>query len=568
MSERSFLPETLKISSWDDLSPFFEDLANAELAGPEALKTWIARRDELENAISEDLAWRYIKMTCDTADEEAKNAYLQFVNEIQPHLAVWSDKLNNKLVAAQGATDLEQDQAYFIYLRSVRKSVEMFREENVPIQTELQQLSQKYSSIQGAMSVEWEGKELTLQQLALKLKDTNRAVREKAFELIARRRLENEQELDDLFNQMIQLRHQLALNAGYQNYAEYMFDARGRFDYSMDDCFAFHKAVEEKVVPLNRELLRQRAQQMQLERLKPWDTDVHPLGLAPLKPFANSEDLLNKGIQCLNRIDPYFGECLRTMQEMGHLDLESRKGKSPGGYNYPLMETGVPFIFMNAAGSLRDLETLVHEAGHAVHSFYAQDLPLGIFRNTPSEVAELASMSMELISMPGWEVFFTDKSENTRAQKEQLQGILGTLPWIARVDAFQHWLYRNPQHSIEERKAYWNELGERFGSGEIVDWSEWEHVRDSSWQRQLHIFELPFYYIEYGFAQLGAIGVWKNVLEKGREGLDAYKNALKLGNTRSIPEIYQEAGVEFAFDPEHVAALMDKVQQAIEKLEA
>jgi oligoendopeptidase F len=561
----TFIKPDFEFQAWSDLLTLFEQLESDHIDDVNALAEWIAKRDELDNFLSENMAWRYIRMTCDTADESARDAYLFFVNKIQPELAVWSDRLNQKLIQSSACPQLEKDPAYFIYLRSVRKSVEMFREENIPIETELQNLSQQYSQIQGNMSVEWEGEEKTLQQMALLLKDTDRNLRKRAYDKIAERRLQDVDQLNQLFSKMISLRHQLALNAGYANYADYMFDARGRFDYRMEDCFSFHRAVEQKVVPLFRELMQDRRDHMQLADLRPWDTDVHPMGKQPLKPFTNGEELLEKGIACLNHIDPYFGQCLSTMQEMGHLDLESRKGKSPGGYNYPLMQTGVPFIFMNAAGSLRDVETLVHEAGHAVHSFLAQDLPLGIFRNTPSEVAELASMSMELISMEGWKEYFHLEEDLKRAQREQLEGILSTLPWIATVDAFQHWIYRNPDHTTEERVAYWNELGERFGSG-LVNWQGYEEVFNASWQRQLHIFELPFYYIEYGFAQLGAIGVWKNYLANTKEGLEQYKGALAMGYTRSIPELYEAAGVRFAFDPQSVDLLMQLVKEYIAQL--
>lgn len=567
MQQKSFIQPDFNFEDWADLLPLFEQLEGCQIDQGKALAEWIANRDELDNFLSENLAWRYIRMTCDTADEDARAAYLFFVNNIQPELAVWSDRLNQKLIHSPACKQLEKDPAYFIYLRAVRKSVEMFREENIPLETELQNLSQEYSQIQGNMSVDWEGEEKTLQQMGLLLKDTDRDIRKRAFDKIAERRLQDADRLDQLFSKMIGLRHQLALNAGYANYAEYMFEARGRFDYRMEDCFAFHRAVEEKVVPLFRERMKDRRKKMKLAALRPWDTDVHPLGLQALKPFSNGKELLQKGIACLNHIDPYFGKCLSTMQNMGHLDLESRKGKSPGGYNYPLMQTGVPFIFMNAAGSLRDVETLVHEAGHAVHSFLAQDLPLGIFRNTPSEVAELASMSMELISMPGWKKYFGNEQDLKRAQIEQLEGILSTLPWIATVDAFQHWIYQNPKHTTEERVAQWNELGERFGSG-LVAWDGYEQVFNTSWQRQLHIFELPFYYIEYGFAQLGAIGVWKNYQEDSQSGLEKYKQALALGYTRSIPDLYEAAGVHFAFDPESVQLLMQSVEEYIAKLNA
>jgi len=305
---------------------------------------------------------------------------------------------------------------------------------------------------------------------------------------------------------------------------------------------------------------------LQLNELKPWDTGVDPLGREPLKPFDGGEDLLTKTLTCLTDTDPFFGACLQTMKERKLLDLESRKGKAPGGYNYPLAESNVPFIFMNASGNLRDVETLVHEAGHAVHSFLMAPLALNAFKNTPSEVAELASMSMELITMDAWNIYFNNEAETKRAQLEQLEGVITTLPWIATVDAFQHWVYVNPNHTREERATKWLELTKRFGSG-MVDYGGFEDALKYSWHKQLHIFEIPFYYIEYGFAQLGAIGMWKLFSENKTNGIDLYKKALTKGYTVSIPEVFKTAGLSFNFSPEYVYQLFDFVNQNIQTLD-
>lgn len=563
---RHFVQESFKASSWEEVLPYFESLLNDHPQNRKELEAWVARRDELDNVLSEELAWRYIRMTCDTLDPEKEKAYLQFVNEIQPSLASYSDKLNKKVLAIQAVSELEQSSAaYQIYFRHLKKSAEMFREENIPLQTQLQNLSQKYSALQGGMTVTLDGKEITLQQAAVHLKSLDRTYRKQVFELILQRRQQDVAELELLFDEMLQLRHQMALNAGYSDFRVYMFDALGRFDYTPEDCLNFHKAIEQVVVPLNRKLMEERRQKLGLDTLKPYDTEVDPSGAAPLKPFEGGDALLQKGIQSLSAVDPFVSQCLQTMKEMGHLDLESRKGKAPGGYNYPLMESGVPFIFMNAAGTLRDVETLVHEAGHALHSFLANDISLGIFKNTSAEVAELASMSMELLSMKGWDAFFENEEELKRAKREQLEGILATLPWIATVDAFQHWLYTHPGHSAEERAQEWLRLGKRFGTG-LIDWSEYKEAEPYTWHRQLHIFELPFYYVEYGFAQLGAIGVWKNSLVDEAQAIRDYMAALRLGNTRTIPELYQSAGVRFAFDSVYVAELMQSVWDQRNKL--
>ena len=296
----------------------------------------------------------------------------------------------------------------------------------------------------------------------------------------------------------------------------------------------------------------------------PWDTDVDPEGKSPLKPFKTGKELIQKSIKMFNDSDPFFGECLKTMKEINHLDLESKNGKSPGGYNYPLYETGIPFIFMNAVGSHRDLVTMIHEGGHAIHSFLSKDLELTEFKNLPSEVAELASMSMELISMEKWNQFYNIEDCN-RAKKEQLETILKILPWIAQIDEFQHWVYVNHSHTSKERKNKWLSLCKEYGTG-LIDWSKNEDILATSWQRQLHIFEVPFYYIEYGIAQLGAVSIWKNFIENNEKAIEQYKNALRLGYTKSIPEIYKEANVKFDFTINHITELSSFLEKELEKI--
>lgn len=566
MSNRQFLPADLNITSKEDILPFFENLLSREIHSKDDFQTFLQDVSEIDSVISEDMAWRYIRMTCDTQNKEHEKAYLTFVQDIQPHLAPFEDQLNRKIVDSPFAAEFESDQAMHIYLRSLRGAVELFREENIPLQAEVQTLAQEYSSIQGAMSIEHDGKEYTMQQAGNFLQRTDRELRETVWKKMAARRQEDTEKLENLFDTMISKRHQIAVNAGFANFRDYMFKALGRFDYTKEDCFRFHEAIEHNVVPMLRTLTQKRKDQLGLEVLKPWDTSVDVLGREPLKPFDGGEDLLNKSLRCLNAVDPWFSECLKYMREHHLLDLESRKGKAPGGYNYPLAESNVPFIFMNASGNLRDVETLVHEAGHAIHSFLMAPLKLNAFKNTPSEVAELASMSMELISMDGWNAFFDNDNELNRAKLEQMEGIIGTLPWIAQVDAFQHWIYENPTHSQAERRAKWLELSARFGTG-MVDYAGFENALAYSWHKQLHIFEIPFYYIEYGFAQLGAIGMWKQYTENRSTGLESYKKALKLGYTQSIPKVYEAAGLSFGFSDSYVKSLFDFLQSAIESAE-
>ncbi|MDA0196744.1 MAG: M3 family oligoendopeptidase [Bacteroidetes bacterium] len=563
-AKRSFLPEAFRIEKWDAIKPYFDDLQNREIGNVVELKRWFKDRSELEAVLSEDMGWRYIKMTCDTTDEQLKKAFNYFVAEIDPKIAPYNDQLNKKALASPFLDQITEP-GYAILIRNMKMAVEIFREENIPINAELSQKTPEFGAISGAQSIEWDGQELTLQQAAVKLQENNREVREKVYHQITARRLQDKEKLDDLFSVLIQLRHKIARNADFENYRDYMFAAMSRFDYTPEDCFNFHDAVEKNVVPILNELASERKNKLDFEDLRPWDKAVDVSGKTPLEPFNSSRDLIDKTIECFNQLDPFLGQCLSIMDQMGHLDLESRKGKSPGGYNYPLMEIGVPFIFMNATSTLRDLVTIVHEGGHAVHSFLTRDLELSDFKSTPSEVAELASMSMELISMDHWDLFFTNADDLKRAKKEHLEQIMETLPWVATIDKFQHWIYENPNHSVDDRKAAWNRIFNQF-SDSITNWRGLEPNRDYLWQKQLHLFEVPFYYIEYGMAQLGAIAVWKNFKIDPQKGLDGYMAALKLGSLKTIPEVYAAANIKFDFSSAYIKELMDFVKGELKEL--
>lgn len=563
ITQRRFLPNKLKVTSWDVLAPYFNQLVERPINNKHDLEEWLKDRSELEAFVSEDLAWRYVKMTCNTEDKELEKAYLFFVTEIEPQISPINDKLNRKLVDCPYIDELDKDK-YFIYLRGIKKEIEIFREANVPLMAEIATESQKYGSIVGGLMVEIDGKELTLQQAANYLKNPDRTKRETAFNKINEKRLAHAQELDQLFDKLIALRHQVAVNAGFENYRDYMFAALGRFDYEPEDCFAFHAAIQQEVVPLVKQFNEKREKELGF-KLRPWDLEVDTQNREALEPFTSGADLLDKTVKCFRKVDDYFAWCIETMDNMGRLDLESRKGKAPGGYNYPMAETSVPFIFMNAASSTRDVETMVHEGGHAVHSFLSKDLELAAFKNCPSEVAELASMSMELISYDGQDEFYRTPEEFTRAKEEHLEGIIKILPWIATIDKFQHWIYTHPTHTADERKAYWIELSKEFGTG-MVDWSGYEHIQAYTWQKQLHLFEVPFYYIEYGMAQLGALGVWRNFLTDKKKAVTQYKEALSLGYTKPIGDIYNAAGVEFNFSASYIKSLMEFVKAELNKL--
>lgn len=561
---RNFIGEDFTLGPWEDLKPFYENLKQRELTGVEDLRAWFIDRSELESYLSENFAWRYIRQTCDTGNEALISELQFFITEIQPQLAAFGNELDKK-VAESPFLDALNEKGFDVMLRGMRKSIEIFREENIPLQTEAQSEERKYGAINGAMTVTLDGEEMTLQKASDRLQSTDRMVREAAWRAVAERRYEDHSALDELLNKLVSLRDQMGKNAGFANYRDYMFAAMGRFDYTPQDCFDFHHAVAGAVVPILNTMAAERKAKLQLTALRPWDHKVDVEGRAPLKPFEGGEDLLDKTIRCFTRLDPFLGDCLRVMKAMNHLDLESRKGKAPGGYNYPLSEIGVPFIFMNATSNLRDMVTLLHEGGHAVHSFLTRDLLLGNFKHTPSEVAELASMSMELLTMDYWDEFFDNAQDLKRAKRQHLESIIETLPWVATVDKFQHWMYENPEHTSEERAIAWEGIFSDFAEN-VTDWSGLEKFKHYLWQRQLHIYEVPFYYIEYGIAQLGAIAVWKNYREDKQKGLDGYLAALKLGYTAPIGEIYAAANIPFDFSEDYIAELIGFVKEELESV--
>ena len=566
MPARRFLPAVLSFESWETIEPWFKALHERPVSSAAELLQWLKDFSELDAVLDEEMAWRYIRSTCDTANPEFEKAYDFFVEQIEPKAAPWFQELFKKLDSNPYRDTLDPD-VYSVFLRTVRNDISIFREKNIPLFTAIDKLKQDFGKIVGDMMVEVNGGELTIQQAFTLLKSTDRELRRDVFGKIWNRRLADRSTLDKLFDKLCVLRQKVAVNTGFTNFRDYSFAALGRFDYTKEDCFRFHEAVAAEVVPFISELEAERKKLLGVSALRPYDLDVDPTGKPPLKPFLDGDDLLDKTTTCLGLVRSSYAEYISTMRRMGHFDLDSRKGKAPGGYNYSLSETGVPFIFMNSAGSPRDLITMVHEAGHAIHSFLEHPLPINALKNPPSEVCELASMSMELISMEHWHVFYPDPADLRRARQEQLEKVLGTLPWVATVDKFQHWIYENEGHTAEQRSEAWTEVMSRFEPA-IIDWSGLEEARRNNWQKQLHIFEVPFYYIEYGMAQLGAIAVWRNYLVDPEKALDGYEAALKLGYTQPIGKIYEAAGIRFDFSQEYVRELVHFVKEQLEKLKA
>ncbi|MBI1802397.1 MAG: M3 family oligoendopeptidase, partial [Chloroflexi bacterium] len=436
----------------------------------------------------------------------------------------------------------------------------LFRESNVPLETEQDLLTHEYQAIMGALTVQFDGAERTLAQMGPIMEETDRARREAAFRAVGERRYQEREKLDALFDQLRDLRAQMAANADYANYRDYMFDAMLRFDYTPADCFSFHSAVETHVVPLIQKIYARRRAQMQLDSLRPWDTQPDPLGRPPLRPFKTARELIDGCARIFERVDPQLGSQFRQLDDSGLLDLENRKGKAPGGYQEFFNEARLPFIFMNAVGAQYDVETLLHEGGHAFNALAARSEWLGPYRHPPLEFAEVASMGMELIAADYLEEFHAP-ADAARARNDHLEGIVTLLGWIATVDAFQHWLYTYPRHTQAERAAQWAQTYRRFNGA--VDWRSLEHFLQTSWHRQLHIFEVPFYYIEYGIAQLGALQVWRNMRQNRAAAVAAYRRALAVGGSRPLPDIYAAAGIQFRFDAEIIAPLMEMLAKEL-----
>jgi len=454
-------------------------------------------------------------------------------------------------------------QRYEVFDRDTKQHVALFRPENVPLETEEAKLGQQYQKVSGSLTVQFRGEEKTLVQMGKFQEEPDRALRQETWELVAKRRLTEREKFEDFFDGLVKVREKIATNAGFTNYRDYAFKARGRFDYTPEDCFAFHEAIEKEVMPLQRELQSMRREQLKLPALRPWDLSVDPLNRPPLKPFEKVDQMVASTQRVFDRLDGGLAGGFRAMQEKRLLDLDNRKGKAPGGYQSTLAESRLPFIFMNAVGLQRDVETILHEAGHAFHALATREEPLYAYRGSPIEFCEVASMSMELLGNEFLEEFYSTNDAN-RARRTHLEGIVGIFPWIATVDAFQHWIYTHPNHTRAQRSAAWLALLNRFGGD--VDWTGYEETRTNLWHKQLHIFLYPFYYVEYGIAQLGALQVWANSKHDKKESLANYQRALALGNSRPLPELFAAAGCKFSFNSDTVKPLVQLVKNELAKL--
>lgn len=555
--KRKYYSESFDASDWKQVEGEYKKLLILEIGSAEELILFWQRVSELEKMIEDALAWLYIRMTQYADNKEHKDAFNNFMATIGAGSQKYSHKLKIKFFESPFREQLGAE--YEHLNRIISNEIEIFREENVDLSVKEQELASRYGEITSKMTVFFDGEEKTIQQLAPYLEKIDRSVREKAWRAMFERYAQDKDKLDELFDELKKIRVQMAKNAGSKNYRDYMHKLKGRFAYTPEDLLAFHDAVEKIFVPLIREFDEQRKEKLGVTVLRPWDMKAELEGVIP-RPFLDHDDMIKKAIEAVGGVEGKFAKELMDMQEAGFIDAENRKGKAPGGYCYPLYEYGSSFIFMHAVGVRRDVETIVHEAGHAMHNLFCKEQEIMQYCITPHEVAELASMSMELMTLPSWHVFYDDKFLK-KISKRALMDKIYTLPWAVTVDAFQHWIYLNPDHSITQRGEYFSSLLDRFAIG--GDWNDLEKEKAMRWMMQLHIFEVPFYYIEYAIAQLGALGIYRNFLDSSQNAVEKYKKFLSLGYTCPVDEIYETAGVPFDFSVGHLEQIADFVRKQV-----
>ena len=554
-------PTAFAKATWEEVVPYFDDLLERPLDAS-TVEEWLSAWSRLEELVTEAAAQAMIAYTIDTSDSKKEKDHLRFSTEILPKMEERSVELARKFVALGHSTpELATTLARF------RTSIEIFREANVPLFSELEELSARYQRITGSMTVTWDGEERPLPQLQPFLKSPDRAIRERAFRAATQPYMEEHGALAGLFDRMFELRQRAARNAGFANFRDYIFPAKYRFDYTPADCELFHEAVERTAAPAVARIMEHRRQRLGLDALRPWDLAVDPYRAAPLRPFETVDQFVGAARRVFDRVDPVLGGQFQTMIDERLLDLDSRKGKAPGGYCETLHFRGRPFIFMNAVGLVDDVMTLLHEAGHAFHAFASHRQPLIWQRHPGSEAAELASMSMELLASPhlAKPTGYFSPEDHRRAWLEHLEDVLLSLVHIASVDAFQTWIYTSADGAdAVARDEAWLRIRSRFERG--VDWSGLERERVARWYRQLHIFMYPFYYIEYGIAQIGALQIWRNSLADHSGAVARYREALALGAVRTLPDMYRAAGARLSFDAGLIGELVQLVEDQIDKI--
>ncbi len=559
-------PFPIDPTNWETFRSRYERLLTAPL-DESNLSDWLKEWSDLNRLVEEAGSIIYIESTLDTADPAREKAFLDFVENVEPHFRRADQALKERLLAQVDDDVLGPEMT--IPLRKMRNQAELYREANVPLFTELAKLGNEYDKITGGMKADWDGEEKNLSQLDSLLRRRDRAVRERAWRTIMSLWQGKRDELNALYSQMLVLRQQIAENAGLPDFRAYTYRAYNRFDYSPDDSLRFHEAIEAVVVPAARRVYEKKRAQLGLEALRPWDVVVDAGGEPSLKPYQGQDALIQGSLNMFEHVDATLARYFAVMAEEGLLDLDTRAGKALGGYCSTLPWRQRPYIFMNGDGKHDDVQTMLHEAGHAFHAFESFSLPFTWQMDVPMEFCEVASMSMELLAAPyltrEFDGFYTP-AEAARARIEHLSGILTFLPYMAVVDAFQHWVYTHPDlaSDAEACDQTWGNLWNRYMQG--IDWAGFEAECVSGWHRKLHIFHIPFYYVEYGMAQVGALQVWRNALSDQSEAVTTYRQALKLGGTRSLPELFAAAGASFRFDEEMLSELVTLIEQTLAQL--
>lgn len=557
-------PTTLPLDDLNRVEEYLNQLLAQDISDPKSLEAWLIERGRFSEALAERMNRNTIDFSCNTEDEQAKARHEFDQQKLMPLIQRYKIKLDKRFYDSPYRSDLP---SYYDELaRRTAAAIEIHRDENIPIEVETRKLVNDYFALTSKMTVNWKGEEKTLQQMDQYLRSSDREEREQAWRLVQSRRLRDKDAMDEIMNKLVSLRHQIAQNAGMPNYRDYTFKRLYRFSYTPDDCYRFRDAVAKHVVPLHGEIMKRRGQQLGVDTIKPWDTDGTPKGQKPLKPYQNAGEFVTKCVNVLAKVDPEFGKLLQTMNDRGCLDLETRKAKRPGGFCSNLPLTGTSFIFMNAAPTHGSVRTLVHESGHAVHNLLTASMQPFEYRRSPAESAELASMSMELLTMSEWGEFYSDPADLKRAQREQLEGIVVFLPWALTVDGFQHWIYLNASQDASARNREFAEIA-RSLAYHWVDWTGFEEELMHRWKAQLHIFSYPFYYIEYAIAQLGAVQLYRLYKKDRAAGIAGYKKALSLGSSAPLPVVYAAAGIDFDFSDKTVRELMAFISDELANLE-
>ncbi len=543
----------------DALSSIFDELEQRELPDADAWRAWLMDMMQFASRVGGEGSRRSVAQARDTTDEEAKERFHHFVSKVGPLFATRWNALEKRLVASPELSEIEnRTENLEVYLRNTRLDLELFNEENTKLSSEDTQIYSEYARHTGGLTIEHKGETLTMQQTGPLLEKQDRAEREDVWRKTAEARKAIREPLEDIFDRMLKLRVRMAKNAGQKDYRELRFKEYHRFDYGPAECEAYHDAVAKHFVPLVGKIQERRREKLGLESLRPWDGAVDPDGAPPFAPYKNEQELIALGEKIFAQVDADFAEDFSFMKENDCLDLWSRKGKAPGGFQATIDDTRRPFIFANSAGSPRDIRTVLHEGGHAFHALLCRNFECQPYRHSPLEFAEVASMSMELMCCEHFDKVFPEE-EAKRARIDQIERTALLFPSAAIIDAFQHWIYTHPEHSRDERKDKWRELSERFAPH--TDWSGLEEYRDYAWQRVLHLFKVPFYYIEYAIAQIGALQVWTRYRKDPADAIAKYRSGLRLGGSRPLPELFAAAGIRFDFGD----AMLGELASTLEK---